>query len=513
MSSKPKTRVCVLSSSYDDSSSDMKDYEGDLVVTPAHYFAADGSADYEFTQVPLIKKTVYAELRALIKSERFDVFFNLCDGAKDEDRAGEEVVTTLEEFQVPFTGALAKHYELTKPEMKMLAYYSGIRSARFAVVEKPGEIEGKCQGLTFPVIVKHISGYSSIGMTKDCKCQTMAALVARASAFILQFQAALVEEFVDGEEVTVLACADPTQPDGIRVYPPVRMTFPEGEDFKHFSLKWEAFDGMAWSQVPAEHPAMASIVEIGRTAFKTMMGGAGYGRTDLRINAAGEAVFLEINPNCGIMYPPEQEGSADWILKLAGPTGHSDFARLQIAAAVARCELKRPLYEISFSDAKGYFLRAKKAIPAGTVVFNDEGQPVRLFTKSYVEGAWDAQSRAWFRQSAYPLSDAGAGKVYAVMDMDPARWRPYNHACNPTLAFAGDHSLCVVAVADLAVGDELTLDYGTFCDATMTPFECKCGAAQCRKTISFKEQLAPRGNSPLNNASAPAAFAVGPTCN
>lgn len=44
----------------------------------------------------LIKKaTAYRQIRQLVMSGKYDVFYNQCDGAKDEDRAGVEVVQAL----------------------------------------------------------------------------------------------------------------------------------------------------------------------------------------------------------------------------------------------------------------------------------------------------------------------------------------------------------------------------------------------------------------------------------
>ena len=82
-------RVCVLNSSYEGSNSDMKEFEGGLIVSPAHFFDKSDT-EYTFTQVPLKKATAYRQIRELVKSGKFDVFYNLCDGAKDEDRAGIE---------------------------------------------------------------------------------------------------------------------------------------------------------------------------------------------------------------------------------------------------------------------------------------------------------------------------------------------------------------------------------------------------------------------------------------
>jgi hypothetical protein len=58
----------------------------------------------------LHKATAVQQLGAL-RHEDFDVFVNLCDGAWDEDRAGIEVVQTLERFNLAFTGAGSAFYE------------------------------------------------------------------------------------------------------------------------------------------------------------------------------------------------------------------------------------------------------------------------------------------------------------------------------------------------------------------------------------------------------------------
>lgn len=109
-------------------------------------------------------------MRALVNSKKYDVFFNLCDGAKDEDRAGISVVQALEEFGVAFTGSDSRHYEPSKLEMKMLAFYAGIKVPPFAHVTAADNVVEVCSGLRFPLIVKHVSGYGSVGMRKESKC-------------------------------------------------------------------------------------------------------------------------------------------------------------------------------------------------------------------------------------------------------------------------------------------------------------------------------------------------------
>lgn len=475
-------RVCVLACSYEDSESALKEYEGDLIQTPQHFFSDADKEDYVF-ELHLIKKaTAYRQIRQLIMSKKYDVFYNQCDGAKDEDRAGVEVVQTLEEFNVPFTGAMSKYYEMTKPDMKMVAYYYHIKTANHALISVGDDVAKACENLCFPVIIKHMSGYSSIGMDKDCKVFTMEELVPRVHKFMEEYQFALVEEFIVGDEATILACNDASQPGGIRVFHPVMVNFPPGEDFKHFKLKWDSYEGMEWQLVPESDPALPVMMNMARNAFQRMMGGVGYGRIDVRINREkNEVVFLEINPNCGIMYPYGQEGSADWILRLSPDFHQKEFAALQIQEAIARNKRNQKVYVRKFNPLRGYHLCAAYDIPQGYVVFFDEGQHHRLCTKPYVAEHFSGEEFDDFAKNAWPIGTEG--HYYGLWDHDPSQWRNFNHSCSPNMAFGGHRSLNVVATRDIKKGEELTMDYRQFMDSTMPPFKCTCQSINCDGTI------------------------------
>lgn len=385
---KPR-RICVVNSDYKGSKAahaSVDDYE----CSPAHFIKNDPLLSFE--HISLQKKDAFFELRKAINKKDpenprrryYDCFFVLADGAMDEDRAGVEVPTVLERFSAPFTGARSAFYELTKPEMKVLAMRNGIETSKFAVLEDQNDIdniEDLCSHLEFPLIVKHASGYGSVGMSKNNKCKDLEHLIQVCQKFISEYECdVLVEEFVSGMEVTCLACGDSSQPDGVRVYPPVYVTFPEGEDFKHFDLKFADAAGMVWMPLPREHPAYDEIIRTTRVAFQTMMAGVGYGRTDLRIDEkTNKVVFLEINPNCGIMYPVPENfrlsdlGSADVILMLSDPVplkGHADFIKLQINEALLYRDSKMPMFKMRLDGTRegGWSTRASRFIPSGTVV-------------------------------------------------------------------------------------------------------------------------------------------------
>ena len=55
-----------------------------------------------------------------------------------------------------------------------------------------------------------------------------------------------------------------------------------------------------------------------------------------------------------------------------------------------------------------------------------------------------------------------------------------NHSCEPNVGFAGN--VVLVAMRDVAAGDELTTDYALFDDYDGA-MDCTCGTLSCRRTI------------------------------
>ena len=482
-----KISVAVLTSSYESSTSELKKVDN-YVCTPAHYFSGVESL-YMFERVPLHKASSHRDVRSLVYSKKYDVFFNLCDGAADEDRAGEDVVRALEEFNVPFTGADLKHYDISKPDMKMIAYYNNIKTPKFFVVQDvPTEVELRkltcASALKIPLIVKHPHGFSSIGMTRTCKCCSFEDLARELTTFVKNHNCAMVEEFIVGDEVTVLTVATPK---GTKVLPPVRVNFPPGEDFKHFDLKWKDYGSMEWVPLPDDDPTRGEIDRVCRVAFEAILGGVGYGRSDLRIDrTTNDVYFLEINANAGVLYPPGLEGSADWILRLDPTFTHRDFVTALIDTAFLTHKKRQPLHKVTFDPAKGYHLVAARPIAKGAVVFADEGRPFPIITRPYVEANWSDADKETFSRYAWPLTSEP--HVYVVWENDHNKWRPINHSCEPNLIFAAPHSLNQIAARDIQHLEELTMDYATFCDETMKQFDCHCGAPSCRRKISVTEE-------------------------
>jgi D-alanine-D-alanine ligase len=272
------------------------------------------------------------QVRALA-AEDFDLFFNLCDGAEAEKRPGIEVVRTLEALEVPFTGATSNYYEPTRLQMKEACRSQGIDAPRGLVVASEEEVEQAASELSFPLFVKHHNSYASVDLSRRSRVRTPAGLRIQAHKMISRHGAALVEEYIAGIECTVLVAENADDPARPITYTPMQYRFPAGEDFKHADLKWVTFADM--DCVPVEDPTLNARLRDAAAGCFLGLEGASFGRCDFRVDATGRPFLLEINPNCGVYYPPNEPGSADLCLQ-HDPAGHAGFTRHLVRAALAR---------------------------------------------------------------------------------------------------------------------------------------------------------------------------------
>jgi len=108
-----------------------------------------------------------------------------------------------------------------------------------------------------------------------------------------------------------------------------------------------------------------------------------------------------------------------------------------------------------------------------------------MTTKSHVEKEWkDPLRKSWFDKYAYPITD----KLWSLWAEDPQDWMPYNHSCDPNSWLDG---LDVVARRNIKKGEQITLEYATFCCDNMETFTCLCKSKDCRGTITGTDYLKP----------------------
>ncbi|MBU0742021.1 D-alanine--D-alanine ligase [bacterium] len=284
----------------------------------------------------LKKKTSVMQVTRLVR-DGFDLFFNLCDGAADQDVPGIKVVRVLEEYGVPFTGATSEFYEPSREDMKRACRDLGLDTPSYVLARSEADVARAAAALRFPLFVKHYSSYASVDLSRHSRVRGPAGLRRQTRKMLTRHGAALIEEFIDGVECTVLVAENPDDPLHPRTYTPIQYRFPAGESFKHAKLKWVDYDKL--SSFPVADPALAARLREASARFFVALGGASFGRCDFRVDRAGTPYMLEINPNCGVYYPPTDPGSAD-ICLAHDPEGHAGFTRRLVTAAMRRHKLR-----------------------------------------------------------------------------------------------------------------------------------------------------------------------------
>src|SRR5512142_2147146 len=272
------------------------------------------------------------QIRSLM-DDGVDVFINLCDGTPDELVSGIKLVKTMEKLGAAFTGADSTCFDPTRQEMKRVAARVGVPTPASTFVKSIADVERAGRTLRFPMLVKPPHGYASYGIRKESRVTNVEELKEQAAITMKNDGRALIEEFIEGREFTCLAAENPDDPAHPLTFQPVEFIFPEGESFKHYNMKWVEYDKMRVAVLDnAEYDRRVRDYTL--RVFQAF-GASGYARCDFRMGKDGEIYMLEINPNCGVFYPPTDPGSADFSL-INDPIGYQGFLDLIIGSGLKR---------------------------------------------------------------------------------------------------------------------------------------------------------------------------------
>lgn len=87
----------------------------------------------------------------------------------------------------------------------------------------------------------------------------------------------------------------------------------------------------------------------------------------------------------------------------------------------------------------------------------NEGRPTVVCSAQHVASTFSLAKTSDFDAYAWPIGE----DTFVTWSEDPNQWDPINHSCDPNTWLDG--GLNTVARIPIKVGDELTLDYATFC--------------------------------------------------
>jgi len=244
-------------------------------------------------------------LVSYFRANRVDMVFNIAEGRQSRLRES-EVPALLDYLKIPYTGsntfslALALNKALTKKILKA----ENIPTPRFQIFCKGSE---KLAGLlTYPLIVKPNCEGSAKGISLSSIVHNEDELYKKVKEVVFVYrQPALVEEFIEGKELTVGILEN-----GKTVILPVlEIDFSgcasSGEYFYSWRMK-EYQGNKQMGLVPAFHcPARldrATEAKVKEVALRThhAVGCLDISRTDIRLGRDNVPYVLEINPLPGL---------------------------------------------------------------------------------------------------------------------------------------------------------------------------------------------------------------------
>ncbi|MCW5911415.1 MAG: SET domain-containing protein-lysine N-methyltransferase [Cyclobacteriaceae bacterium] len=460
-------KVCVLQPDYSTTEVDYKYYDPPRNLAP---LLPNDQVDHVF----LNKLTTYRQLKEL-RSQKYDIYVNLCEGYLDWTIPSIDVINSMDALNLPYTGPNAILYDPAKPLMKYVAYTAGVKTPLYAEVTGTQDLRAQVSHLTFPLFVKPAKAGDSLGVDDESLAKDFPHLQHKIESLLEEgYEDILVEEYIAGQEFTVLVAANVSPGRGSVSFRPVEYKFPEGYAFKTYALKTSELHTDV--NKPCDDAALEARLKSAAEKIFNGFSGVGYARLDFRVNEKQEIYFLEINFTCSVFYENGYEGSADYILQF-DPIGKAGFLKHIIAEGMARHSARQKKYRVKGNSINGYGIVAQKAIRKGEVIFKIEESAQRIVTKRYVEQNWTPEQIEEFRHYAYPISD----EVYILWDQKPQNWAPQNHSCFPNTAYDG---LNLIALRDIAGEEELTLDYADLLDDNIQSFVCTCGHPNCRKVVS-----------------------------
>ena len=281
---------------------------------PADYFSECDSEETVEAIVSAIRKkghnveaidVEYPKLFSYFRKNSVDMVFNIAEGKSGKFRES-EVPAILDYLNIPYTGsdtfslALALNKALTKKILKA----EDIPTPNFQVFIKG--TEELSPELKFPLIVKPNCEGSAKGISKANVVNNAEDLFKRVKETLSVYkQEALVEEFIEGKELTVGILENGKT----RVLPILEIDFSgcknSGEYF--YSWKMKEYQGnKELGLVPVFHcPARLdkeTAERVKNVALKThrAVGCLDISRTDIRLDKFNTPYVLEINPLPGL---------------------------------------------------------------------------------------------------------------------------------------------------------------------------------------------------------------------
>jgi D-alanine-D-alanine ligase len=254
---------------------------------------------------------------------RWDIVFNICEGLHGPGREA-LVPALLEAFGIPctFSDSLVLGLALHKGHTKRVVRDAGLPTADFAVLERADA----AVSFAFPVFAKPVAEGTGKGIGADSFCRDAEELARAVAGLLARFgQPVLVERFLPGREFTVgiLGTGEAAAAIGVmEIDSSATYGFATKKDYADVRYRL------------ADDAEARDAARIALGAWRAL-GCRDGGRVDLRCDAHGRPMFLEVNPLPGL-HPVDSD-----LVILARLAGHDHASLIEriMASAFARAGL------------------------------------------------------------------------------------------------------------------------------------------------------------------------------
>ena len=241
--------------------------------------------------------------------ERIDVVFPVMHGENCEDGA---IQGLLQIAGIPYVGPhiAASATCMDKSITKLIVDYAGVRQAAWQLVtraafNRDGEaaLDAAESRFAYPMFVKPAGTGSSVGVTKAKNRESLREALKLALSYDTR---ALIEEFIDGQEVEVAVLGNDSP------FASVCGEIDSGADFYDYEAKYISSTSQLYIPARLDEQTAENVRDLAVKIYLAM-GCRGLSRVDFFVKHDGEVVFNEINTMPGFtsisMYPKLFEAS------------------------------------------------------------------------------------------------------------------------------------------------------------------------------------------------------------
>ncbi len=237
-------------------------------------------------------------IKRLAAGDRWDLVFNICEGLHGIAREA-QVPAALDLYRIncTFSDPLVMAVSLHKGMTKAILQSRGVPTSPFAEIHSPDDCDSVDLG--YPVFVKPIAEGTGKGVTPLSKITHRDELKPRCQQLLERYkQPVLVEPFLPGREFTVGIVGTGNKAKVLGTLEIILNNKAEPEVYS-YANKENCEELVDYPLVRPSDPLVAKSEQIALAAWQAL-GCRDAGRVDIRCNAQGEPLVLELNPLAGL---------------------------------------------------------------------------------------------------------------------------------------------------------------------------------------------------------------------